>query len=313
MSAATPGSLQSKAQPIAQKAADWRAEFCCPACGSVVETVFGRASHQADALMASWPVVIRTLGAFSISVGSAAAPDSSRAHLSLLKLLIAQSGTPLPVAQVASELCAGRDSASARSVFDTAAHRVRRCLGDDSLLRIDGGFAQLDKARIWVDAWALDALSTAVQRLDSRASRDQVERLCTRLLELYRGVFCYGDQQASIVRARASFSRAFAKTSTRLADHFRRLGDLERAIDFLDAAIARDDTSEPLHRASIDLWLERGYPGEAQNAYERCRALLWTRLRVEPANGTAVLVRATAKAAARSCAGDRLGASGREA
>jgi DNA-binding SARP family transcriptional activator len=258
-------------------------------------------------------VEIRTFGAFSISVGSAAAPDSSRAQLSLLKLLIAQSGAPLPVARGASELCAGRGSASARSVFDTAAHRVRRCLGDDSLLRVDGGFAQLDRARIWVDAWALDALCTSVQRLDVHAGRDQVDWLCTRLLDLYRGVFCDGEQQASIVRARASFSRVFAKTSIRVTDHFRRLGDLERAIDFLDAAIARDDASEPLHRALIDLWLERGYPSEAHNAYERCRTLLWTRLRLEPANCTAVSVRATAKVTARWSAGDRLGAPNREA
>jgi LuxR family maltose regulon positive regulatory protein len=255
-----------------------------------------------------WPLLVRTLGDGGMTVyrgESTALPRGPQ--LRMLKLLVGASNESVAIERIVPELWAGRSARVSRSAFDTALHRLRRYLGDESLLQLSGGALRLDRARVWTDTRALVELHGVIQREADSADLRALERLGRSLLDLYRGPFCEDETQHSIVRARVRFARFFVASVERLVARLRSLTEIACALDLVEAAIEREEMSEELHRLAIMLYLNRELPGEAARAFERCRRILRTRLRVEPAAATERLVRSVLLADGAPCAPSRTG------
>jgi two-component SAPR family response regulator len=188
-----------------------------------------------------WPVTIRSLGACSVTLAGPQGPDKTHAPSALLELLIARRGEALPLAQAARELWPSRSVTASRSAFDTAVHRLRRALGNDTLVALEGGAIRLAREHIWVDVWALEPLATSIERLPAEASAHDVERLAGRLLDLYRGPFGSGTAGAASARCRDKASRRFVASVEQLSQHLLRLGLPRAQADLLERAALRDD------------------------------------------------------------------------
>jgi DNA-binding SARP family transcriptional activator len=237
-----------------------------------------------------WPFVVRTLGVFE-QTGSNLddVPVKQRGPMALLKVLIATRSGSMTLSRLTREMWAGRSPASSRSALDTAIHRLRRHFDDDAIIRIAGNSVSLDRRRLWTDAWAFEQVCESIEPMTLASSRDTLH-LSERLLDLYRGPFCDGDDQLSLVRARARFARAFEGAVSKLASLMRAASNWDRATWLLESALERDETSEIIHRALIEVWIERGYNGEALRAFDRCRTALRAHLRAEPSDATVRLV-----------------------
>lgn len=221
-----------------------------------------------------WPVVIRTFGAFSLAKSSNPDDPNAPTPSALLELLIAKGGEPHSIARLARELWASRDPAASRSAFDTAVHRARRALGDETLVVVIAGAVRLDRARIWTDVWALPHLVEAIDRLPVHASRAVLVPLAARLLALYRGPFCGAASTVSILRCRDQAERRFVGAVQVLCAHFTRAGEVDSRRDLLEHAVERAEHSEALHQALVTTWLELGCREQAERAIERCRSVL---------------------------------------
>lgn len=141
---------------------------------------------------------------------------------------------------------------------------------------------RLDQSRIWVDAWAFTSLQQVVEHSVRAASLEELEQLSRHVVALYRGPFAETEPQPSLVRASARLTRSFVLTIERLVDGFRRHAALEQAVNLIETALDCEETSESLHQLAITLWLERCLPGEAENAYQRCRTALRTQRKTTP-------------------------------
>jgi hypothetical protein len=104
--------------------------------------------------------------------------------------------------RVMRELWPERSPLASRSAFDTAVHRLRRSLGDEGMVPIDNGAIRLAREHVWVDVWALESLSAALEKLPPHASSEAVQRFVERLLAVYRGPFQAGGGSPSVERCR---------------------------------------------------------------------------------------------------------------
>ncbi|HJU22157.1 MAG TPA: hypothetical protein VJ891_06580, partial [Casimicrobiaceae bacterium] len=104
-----------------------------------------------------WPIRIHALGGLRVDVNDRPVqfgPKAPRKPLELLKLLVARGPSAVDMAVVFDALWPDAEGAEARGAFDMALLRLRKMLGDDGALRINGGRVGFDIGRVWVDAFA---------------------------------------------------------------------------------------------------------------------------------------------------------------
>jgi LuxR family maltose regulon positive regulatory protein len=234
-----------------------------------------------------WPVVVRTLGPFSLAMEGR--PSSSRppaGPLRMLKAMVAAGGAPVRRERLIAELWPGQQAGHARAVFDTTLHRLRRTLGDDSLVRFEDGEISLDKRRIWCDAWALVHLHKKVRSAAPGLSVEELDRLERRLRGLHQGPFCSDEQEHFMHRPRTQLAHTFAECASTLADLWLEVGQAKRAVALLEAAIESDDLNEPLYAKLIGVHVQTGAVAAAAHLYKRCLQVLRTRLGVQPSPQT---------------------------
>jgi LuxR family maltose regulon positive regulatory protein len=235
-----------------------------------------------------WPVVVRTMGPCSVVArGRRSSARPPAGPLRMFKALAAAGGAPVRRERLVADLWAGSSAAHARGVFDTTLHRLRRYLGDDSLVRFEDGEVSLDQRRIWCDAWALVHLGKQVVKSASTADVEELDRLERRLRSLHRGPFCPDEPEPFLVRSRERLARTFAETASLLADAWLRTGQTKRAVALLEAAIDTDELNEPLYAKLITVHVERGAAPAAARLYDRCARLFRARLGVDPSPQTA--------------------------
>ncbi|HET9599246.1 MAG TPA: hypothetical protein VFP65_26970 [Anaeromyxobacteraceae bacterium] len=139
-----------------------------------------------------WPVRIRTLGPFELWRGGSPVVFSGKLPRKPLELLhaLAALGASSPSEQVvADELWPEMDGAAGRHALETTLYRLRRILGDPTLVVRSGGALKLDASRVWTDVDALNVRMAAARGSlqDGANDLERVRWSVTGLLELYRG------------------------------------------------------------------------------------------------------------------------------
>ncbi len=141
-----------------------------------------------------WLVEVRTLGGFALRVDGQDVVFSAKAPKKSLELLKALSafGPTLSEASAADLLWPQADGDAAIGSLEITLHRLRKLLGDGSLVRRTEGKLLLDRRRVFVDLWALEALLEEVgDGLDGAVER--LAERCRLLTSLYRGAFLPGE------------------------------------------------------------------------------------------------------------------------
>lgn len=162
--------------------------------------------------VAAWPfpVKVYTIGHFAVHVENVElrfATKTQKRPLELLKALVAFGGVKVREDAVADALWPDADADAAARSLTTTLHRLRRLIGDDTVLRQEGRLT-LNAVRCWTDAAALDWALRAFDERDEPRDPAAVAAFARSLLTRYRRRFLDSDADLTwIVEARTRLQR----------------------------------------------------------------------------------------------------------
>jgi DNA-binding SARP family transcriptional activator len=248
----------------------------------------------------TWSAV--ALGAFGIEIDgqAAAARKESRKPLDLLKLLVAASpagGGPVPIERLSAALWPEAEGDAARNSFDNTLFRLRKLLGADRHLLLQGGALRLATASCWTDLAELDVVLEALDaepapgRVGDAARSDGLLDLAERALALYRGPFLAGEDELPLVQAaRARIDSRFTRQMARAGAALQAAGRMADAARLYARVVELQPLAEDIHRQLIACLLALGRRAEAFDAYRRCRQQLSVLLNLRPSPETEALI-----------------------
>ena len=225
-----------------------------------------------------WPVNIRALGQFTVSVQGhplASTGKQQRKPLDLLKLLVASGERGVPSAQAVEELYPDMEGGSGYKRYAMALHRLRKLIGEASVLTGEGR-VRLNPRTCRVDAWAFNTLLT--EDLSSAA-----EQRPERAAQLYGGPFLNGEcGETWAVTFRERLHRQYLDTVLARGRALETQRDFEAALVWYRRGLEQDDLMETLYQRIIHCCHQLGQRTEGLAAYERCRVRLRDTLGIAP-------------------------------
>ena len=233
-----------------------------------------------------WPIKIRCLGPFEILAADRPLDYGSktpRKLLALLKAIIALGSRDVPEQKLADALWPEEDGDTAHQSFTTALHRLRKLLGDKTLIQQRDGRISLDTSRLWVDALAFEALCVRETGLDPLGTM--------RTIELYRGEFLAHDDAPWAFSMRDKLRTRYLELVSSVARRLERDGSHEEALDLYRRGIEADELAETFHQGLMRCHHQVGRTPEALDAYRRMRELLTRVHGVQPSPATEELYR----------------------
>ena len=247
---------------------------------------------------ALWPVKLRVsaLGRFAVEIDEQPLDRSQRAArkpLEVLKYLVGVGPGEVSLDALQSALWPELEGDAARNAAHVAIHRLRRLLGDDGAVQVEGTTIGLNSSRAWVDVEAFRRLSARLQSLLAAGirSRPDAERVSQELVCGYPGHFLPTEEQPWAVGVRERLRNRFMHGATGLSAALERLGAAEEALALNRHGADLDPHAETFHRGIIRGLIVLGRHAEALDAFRCCRELLRARLGVEPSTETEHLVR----------------------
>ena len=223
------------------------------------------------------------LGGFRVSVGSGTIPHDAwrlRKAAALVKLLTISPGHRLHREQVMDLLWPDSGRRAASNNLRKTLHAARRILDPDEgsryLASEDESLALCPGDNLWVDVEAFEeAGSTA------RHSRNPAA--CRAALNLYAGDLLPEDRYEEWAEERREeLRRLYLDLLIELAKAYEGGGDLERSVETLRRAVAKEPTFEEAHAGLMRLYALLDRVGEALAQYQRLRTTLSGQLGTEP-------------------------------
>lgn len=215
-------------------------------------------------------VVVRTLGRFELLVDGAPlsfGKKPARRTLALLKAVIAFGGRDICRSAVADALWPDLDGDRAQNALEVTLHRLRERLQVPGALLSQQGRLSLSPDLAWVDAFAFDEASRAV---NPGAGCGPVERA----FMLYRGTFLPEESASTWAtrmreRLRARFVSIVAGAAAALEARDR----LDEAIALYQRGIAADEMQPAFHDGLVRCLTRLGRSAEAQAQARHLRAI----------------------------------------
>jgi DNA-binding SARP family transcriptional activator len=241
-----------------------------------------------------WPVKIYTLGRFDVLRGGEPIVFSKKVQrkpLDLLRALVAHGSHGVRETRLIDMLWPDASGDAGRFALTTTLHRLRRLLGEQSILRQDNALS-LNERHCWVDVLAIRRLLERAERLHARTAGtwEELASLTTHIRELYRGPFLDDQEHGVAAGTRDTLRSRVVKLLTRVAAHHEESGARREAIELLEAASQVDPCSEDLCRRLMGGYATLGSWSDVQGVYRRCRDSLANRLDVLPSRETESLL-----------------------
>ena len=223
-----------------------------------------------------WPVWLKLLGGFELHglAGSQSITGKSpHKPLELLRLLACAGGMALRTSSAAQALWPEAQAETARKNLEMAVSRLRRWLGDASLLWVAHGRVGLDAARISSDVAQRRRL---IERLEALArqpgSQGDAAELMQRVFELSQGELLAGLPatpwlEAERRHSRRDIARAASAAASLLSGE--PLGAVAQQL--LEAALRIEPLAEPLVLRLMQAHAAAGQRGQALSVFEHYR------------------------------------------
>jgi len=232
------------------------------------------------------PVKIYTLGRFDIEVGDSPVSFGRKLPkrpLALLKFLLARRGRT-HVAHVLDALWPHEDADLAANAMDAALHRLRRLLGGSRTILLQDGQLRLNRALVWVDAFAFEAALDAVTNSDRSTS-------CSlpTAVEGYFGHFLPSEYEPWALSARERLRSAHMRAVMVQGGALEAAWNFDAAAGHYARAIDADDLVEAFYQGLMRCQLELKRRSEGLATYERLQRTLAAELGLQPAADSARL------------------------
>jgi DNA-binding SARP family transcriptional activator len=238
----------------------------------------------------TWPVIVYTLGRFSVLHHGTALEYGRKVPqrpLLLLKALIALGGRGVSASSLTAILWPDADGDTAKRSFDTTLHRLRRLFGNEPLLVLTDGKVSLDSNCCWVDVWSFERLLGQVQRIRTKdpTGKDayKLDKLTDRLLGLYQDHFLAGEDMTSwSVSLRERLRSKFIHTLLDVGRYWEIHGFWDKAIRCYQKGLEVDDLIEVFYQRLMSCCLETQRISEGMSVYRRCQQILSVVLGLKP-------------------------------
>ncbi|MEN8106515.1 MAG: BTAD domain-containing putative transcriptional regulator [Pseudomonadota bacterium] len=242
----------------------------------------------------TWPVMIYTLGRFSLLLKGQPADFGRKAPhkpLELLKTLIALGGRDVSVSSISTALWPDADGDNTQRSFDTTLYRLRKIFDDDRILVLRDGRLSLDSRYCWVDVWAFERLLGQVQRIRNRdaTGRDAVrlDQLTGKMFSLYQHHFlAREDMTSSSVSLRERLRSKFIYNLLGVGRYWEIHSFWDRAMQCYQKGLEVDDLIEVFYQRLMTCCLETHRISEGMSVYRRCRQVLSIVLGLQPESDT---------------------------
>ena len=236
-----------------------------------------------------WPLWLNLLGSFEMRCDGKPKQDSGKAQqkpLELLRLLACARHLAIGTEVAMAALWPESDDAAARKSFEMTALRLRRLIGDATLLRVGDGRVSLDPERCSSDVQQrrrmierIEALAMRSGGLDAdRAVHDECLMLVERVIALTRGELLAGLPSAAWLDAERQICRndtvRAALAAATVMEHLQ-VASAER--DLLEAALRIEPLAEALVRRLMHAHGRAGQRGDALRVFENYRQQLASR------------------------------------
>jgi ATP/maltotriose-dependent transcriptional regulator MalT/DNA-binding SARP family transcriptional activator len=229
-----------------------------------------------------WSVRIEALGSFQVYVDEKPLRISGKAQrrpLNLLKaLLLHQRGCETDT--LIDRYWPDLDGDAARNAFDLALHRLRKMLLRKDAIVLAQGRVQLNRSLVWVDAFALEAVTD--EDYDPPPPAEQVRRL----LQLYRGPLLAGESEPWTLGPRERLRGTFLRRVAQLSDLLQASHQYEALIAFNHRVLDVEPLAEEVYRRLMQSLIAQDRPAEARQIYHRCEEALNLSLSVTPSLST---------------------------
>lgn len=249
-----------------------------------------------------YPVKITTLGRFELQIDGLPFRFSGKVQkkpLEMLKALAAFGGSDVPLERIIDALWPEVEGDTGHSSFKFTLHQLRKLLGDDTCIQVREGRVSANHRVCYADVWAFQCLVNRVKMAQTRQENvrdDELERLITRAMELYRGDFLSDDRSRPwIVVARERLKGQFLRLMETLYIGYERAGEWEKAARLCERGLETYEYDEDLYRRLMLCLLKLDRPSEALAVYNRCRRMLAHHLLAAPSRETVELSRIAAR------------------
>jgi DNA-binding SARP family transcriptional activator len=236
-----------------------------------------------------YPVRIHTLGRFELIKGDkplASTGKIQKKPLEMLKAIIALGGSNVPVEALTDLLWPDAVGDLAHKSFEMTLSRLRRLLGEESLIKYSAGQLSLDPIFCWVDSLDMESIFEKIKR----AGADKAVQLCEKAMGLYKGPFLPSDINLSWTASRReTLQNNMLRAIITVGRHYEEIGQWERAVEYYRRGLDADNLAEELYRRLIVCFQKLDNKAEAVKTYNRCRKLFKEHLDIEPSSETEAL------------------------
>jgi DNA-binding SARP family transcriptional activator/ATP/maltotriose-dependent transcriptional regulator MalT len=265
----------------------WLSELCSIALEHDIQVTTVREIIRAGALTPPasqtalqawpWPVRIQTLGAFELRVHDepiSFGAKTQKKPLELLRALVALGGRGVPEEQLTELLWPESDGDAAHRVFDTTLHRLRKVLGSEQAVLVEGGRITLNAQQVWVDAWAFER--------EMARTGDAAPSSLQTTLSLYTGPFLGREAAPWVAPMRERLRSMFLRGVEQLGRVHEANGKWQDALECYRRGIEADPLAEALYVRVMLCYEQLERPSEALATFERLRGVLSSQLGVKP-------------------------------
>lgn len=232
-----------------------------------------------------WPFKVYTLGGFRLLKDDTRITFEGRSQqkpLMLLKTILAFGGKQVPEYTLTESLWPDALGDAAHSAYTTTLSRLRRLLGNDKAIEVQGSKVSLNPRYFWVDAWLFEDMCRKVDGLRKKGDRQGLVERMEQAAELYKGQFLLSEEDFWTISTRESLQSRFLKLVEALGEQFENAGDLTKAAECYEKALRTDDLVEEFYQRLMKCYESQGRHAEALKTYHRCKRTLQAKLGVTP-------------------------------
>ncbi|MHC9545009.1 MAG: BTAD domain-containing putative transcriptional regulator [Vulcanimicrobiota bacterium] len=202
-----------------------------------------------------WPVVIKTLGDFSLYKDGQLLKFSGKIKhklLVMLKAIVASGEKGITTDLLIDTIWPDTEGDKALQSFKFTLHQLRKLIGQETIL-LDGGVVMVDPRSCWTDVRAFNEQISITESLpQSRSDASEFSHAAEKAISLYKGEFLAGEEKLSwAVPVRERYKNRFLSLVSRLGAQYEKSSQWEDALKCYRKAIDIYGSNDEFHRAII--------------------------------------------------------------